>query len=177
MKCEFKHNWKCFEKMMNRVMFCSCVNKRLVVFKQNISLWIKNTSFEKFKHYSTATLMLVTSGCWWFYVSDNFSVLVPDAYAKSKGCWQRWTKPSPTSQSCRQQISSRTSIWPYSTATVMLMTDVGEGLLYIWVTTLRITDSYTKISPINLFCHQYIYNVTINVQSSCPLYLVGYTGH
>ena len=39
-------------------MFCSCVNKRLVVFVQNISLWIKNTSIEKFKHY-TATLMLV----------------------------------------------------------------------------------------------------------------------
>ena len=58
MKWEFKHNWKCFEKMMNRVMFCSCVNKRLVVFVQNISLWIKNTSIEKFKHY-TATLMLV----------------------------------------------------------------------------------------------------------------------
>ena len=111
MKWEFKHNWKCFEKMMNRVMFCSCLNKRLLVFVQNISLWIKNTSIEKFKHYSTATLMLVTSGCLWCYVDNNYFVLVPDTYAKSTGCWwQRRTKPLPIPQGCRQQILSPTSV-------------------------------------------------------------------
>ena len=69
--------------------------------------------------------MLVTSGCWsniswWQFldVSDRISILVtsfgcrwPTLMLKARGCWwQKRPKPSPTSQSCLQHISSPTSV-------------------------------------------------------------------
>ena len=67
-----------------------------------------------------ATYMLVTSECWWQFsgISDIISILVASfgccwltLMLKDGGCWwQNRPKPSPTSQSCRQHISSPTSV-------------------------------------------------------------------
>ena len=59
-------------------------------------------------------------GCWWQFsgVGDSITILVtsfgcwcPTIMLIDRGCWwQNRPKPSPTSQSCRQHISSPTSV-------------------------------------------------------------------
>ena len=53
--------------------------------------------------------------CWWQVVNDNWMLVtlcwwhLLDVSDRERGCWWRkWPKPSPTSQSCRQHISSPT---------------------------------------------------------------------
>jgi len=63
-------------------------------------------------------VLLIISQCCWpnFDIDDFFLMLVPDDNVKTDiiidtGCWWRKRiKPSPTSQNCRQHISSQTTV-------------------------------------------------------------------
>ena len=86
-----------------------------------------------------ATYMLMTSGCWWQFsgFGDRISILVT-----SFGCWcptlilkdteywwQNRPKPSPTSQSRREYISSPTSV---ANIDVAVWYDKYEMIHMIW---------------------------------------------
>ena len=116
--------------------------------------------------------MLVTSGCWWLYpgdnldVSDRISILVtsfgywcPTLMLKDRVCWwQKRPKPSPTSQSCHQHISSPTSVTKID---VTILKTYIECII-IWKFYLSLETKYVVMRVSNLqSCFQmYVSNCT-----------------
>ena len=110
----------------NLIFYWNLHNESYPVSHEIAHWWIANwlllnleiPDFTGLRASRQATKMLVTIGWWWLYVGDGISILVtssgcwcPTPMLKYRGCWWRKRpKPSPTFQSCRQHISSPTSV-------------------------------------------------------------------
>ena len=121
----------------------------------------------RWHHVRRATKILVTSGCWWIYVDDNFWMLVkefrywwrsfecwcPTLMLIDRGCWWRKrSKPSPTSQKYRQHISSSASVINIDvacdTSTGRMKLNEGWFLFSCWRNLIR--SSFGKGLPIGI---------------------------